>query len=95
MGKPNTLMFLLFVIIGSVVTAINSNRRIPVGVILDLDTLVGKMARTSIEMAVEDFYTVHSNYSTRLVLYTRDSHQDNVKATLAGDQSNYKTLLFF
>ncbi|XP_078148814.1 glutamate receptor 2.7-like [Carex rostrata] len=83
MGKPNKLMFLLFVIIGSVVTGKNSNRNISVGVILDLDTLLGKMARTSIEMAVEDFYTVHSNYSNRLVLDIRDSHQDNVKATLA------------
>ncbi|XP_078150482.1 glutamate receptor 2.8-like [Carex rostrata] len=34
-------------------------------------------------MALEDFYTLHSNYSTRLVLYTRDSNNDNVKATLA------------
>ncbi|XP_078150488.1 glutamate receptor 2.8-like [Carex rostrata] len=83
MGKPDTFMFLLFVIIGSVATAQNTNRNIPVGVILDLDTLLGKMARTSIAMAVEDFYTLHSNYSTRLVLYTRDSNQENVKATLA------------
>ena len=85
METPNTLMFLLFVIIVSVVTAQNSNRNIPVGVILDFDTLVGKMVRASIAMAVEDFYTLHSNYSTRLVLYTRDSNNDNVKATLAGD----------
>ncbi|XP_078150472.1 glutamate receptor 2.8-like isoform X2 [Carex rostrata] len=83
MGKPNKLMFLLFLIIVSVVTGKNSNRNISVGVILDLDTLEGKMARTSIEMAVQDFYTIHSNYSTRLVLDIRDSHQDNVKATLA------------
>ncbi|XP_078150469.1 glutamate receptor 2.7-like [Carex rostrata] len=83
METPNTLMFLLFAIIISVVTAQNSNRNIPVGVILDLDTLVGKMARTSMAMAVEDFYTVHWNYSTRLMLYTRDSNQDNVQATLA------------
>ena len=87
MESPNTLMFLLFVIIVSVVTAQNSNRNIPVGVILDLDTLVGKMARTSMAMAVEDFYMVHWNYSTRLVIYTRDSNHDNVnvQATLAGD----------
>ncbi|XP_078150479.1 glutamate receptor 2.8-like isoform X2 [Carex rostrata] len=55
----------------------------PIGVILDLDTLFGKMAQTSITMALEDFYTIHSNYSTRLVLHTRDSNKDNLKATLA------------
>ena len=86
METPNALIFLLLIILFSVVTAHqNSNKQIPVGVILDFDTLVGKMARTSIAMAVEDFYTRHSNYSTRLVLYTRDSNNDNVKATLAGD----------
>jgi ionotropic glutamate receptor len=85
METPNKLMYLLFVIIVSVVTAQNSNRNIPVGVILDLDTVVGNMARTSLAMAVEDFYMEHRNYSSRLVLYTRDSNQDNVQATLAGD----------
>lgn len=85
MDTPNALMFLLHVILFSVITAQNSNKQMPVGVILDLDTLAGKVARTSITMALEDFYTLHSNYSTRLVLYTRDSNKDDVKATLAGD----------
>lgn len=39
-----------------------------VGVILHLKSLVGKMARTSILMAMEDFYAVHMNYTT--LLYT-------------------------
>uniref|UniRef100_A0A0A9CEE5 Glutamate receptor n=1 Tax=Arundo donax TaxID=35708 RepID=A0A0A9CEE5_ARUDO len=51
-----------------------------VGVVLDLATLVGKVARTSISMAMEDFYAVHRNYTTRLVLHIRDSMSDDVQA---------------
>ncbi|XP_044950012.1 glutamate receptor 2.7-like [Hordeum vulgare subsp. vulgare] len=51
-----------------------------VGVILHLKSLVGKMARTSILMAMEDFYAVHRNYTTRLVLHIRDSNGDNIQA---------------
>ncbi|XP_078150470.1 glutamate receptor 2.7-like [Carex rostrata] len=93
MDTENALMFLLHVILFSVVTAQNSNKQIPIGVILDLDTLVGKMAQTSITVASEDFYTLHSNYSTRLVLYTRDSNKENVKAALAAQDliQNNKT----
>lgn len=55
-----------------------------VGVILDLETMVGKMAYTSISMALEDFYAVHRNYSTKLSLHTRDSHGDDIQAAAAG-----------
>ncbi|CAL5081553.1 unnamed protein product [Urochloa decumbens] len=51
-----------------------------VGVILDLGTTVGKVARTSISIAVEDFYALHPNYTTRLVLHVRDSMSDDVQA---------------
>uniref|UniRef100_A0A1D1Y7C4 Glutamate receptor n=1 Tax=Anthurium amnicola TaxID=1678845 RepID=A0A1D1Y7C4_9ARAE len=53
---------------------------IPVGVILDTGTLVGKICRTSISMAVEDFYAEHANYTTRLVPHTRDGNADVVGA---------------
>ncbi|KAM0943352.1 putative periplasmic binding protein-like I [Dioscorea sansibarensis] len=52
----------------------------PVGVVLDTATLVGKMGKTSISMAVDEFYETHRNYSTRLVIYTRDSKNDVVDA---------------
>uniref|UniRef100_A0A0A9H9X1 Uncharacterized protein n=1 Tax=Arundo donax TaxID=35708 RepID=A0A0A9H9X1_ARUDO len=51
-----------------------------VGVILDLQTLVGKMAHISISMALEDFYAIHRNYCTKLALHIRDSHGDDVEA---------------
>nr|XP_029118700.1 glutamate receptor 2.2 [Elaeis guineensis] len=52
-----------------------------VGVVLDLGTLVGKTARTSISMAIEDFYAKHSNCTTRLVVHTLDSNNDVVRAS--------------
>ena len=55
-----------------------------VGVILDLTTLVGKMGQTSISMAIDDFYSINSNYTARLVLHTKDSGNDVVQAASAG-----------
>ncbi|PIA55342.1 hypothetical protein AQUCO_00800233v1 [Aquilegia coerulea] len=52
---------------------------VDVGVILDLDTLVGKMMKSSLTMALEDYYSTH-NYTTQLVLHIRDSHGDTVDA---------------
>ncbi|PNT64642.1 hypothetical protein BRADI_4g30810v3 [Brachypodium distachyon] len=51
-----------------------------VGVILDLESMVGKIAQTSISLAMEDFYAIHHNYSTKLVLHIRDSMKDDVRA---------------
>uniref|UniRef100_A0A8R7QDM7 Receptor ligand binding region domain-containing protein n=1 Tax=Triticum urartu TaxID=4572 RepID=A0A8R7QDM7_TRIUA len=54
-----------------------------VGVILDLGSPVGKVARTSVLLAVQDFYAVHRNYSTKLVLHIRDSMGDVQAASAA------------
>ncbi|XP_037441457.1 glutamate receptor 2.8-like [Triticum dicoccoides] len=76
------IMFLLLPI--NLAVAQNTSREdakeLHVGVILDLGSIVGKMARTSISLAMEDFYAVHQNYSTKLVLHTRDSMRDDVRA---------------
>lgn len=56
-----------------------------VGAILNLQSLVGKIARTSILMATEDFYAVHKNYTTKLVLHIRDSNGDNIQAACQND----------
>lgn len=58
-----------------------------VGVILDLGSLVGKIAITSISLALEDFYAAHHNYSTKLVLHIRDSMSDDVRAASQGRYS--------
>ncbi|KAK8459834.1 hypothetical protein SEVIR_2G221600v4 [Setaria viridis] len=38
------------------------------------------MVRTSIYMAMEDFYAVHRNYTTKMVLHIRDSNANSVQA---------------
>ncbi|PIA37059.1 hypothetical protein AQUCO_03100071v1 [Aquilegia coerulea] len=53
--------------------------KIDVGVILDLGPLDGKMMESCISMALKDYYSMH-NYTTQLVLHTRDSHGDVVDA---------------
>ncbi|GLT44477.1 hypothetical protein SLA2020_183710 [Shorea laevis] len=66
-----------------VVTAQNTTIPVNVGVVLDLDSWVGKLGLSCIEMALQDFYSNHGNYRTRLVLHTRDSERDVVGAAAA------------
>ncbi|KAL3745662.1 hypothetical protein ACJRO7_014735 [Eucalyptus globulus] len=54
-----------------------------VGVILDLETLVGQMGLTCINMSLSDFYSSNPSYKTRLVLNVRDSKRDEVAAAAA------------
>lgn len=76
-----TTSFVVFVILSFAQEApISEAATLNVGVILNLQSLVGKMARTSILMAMEDFYAVHRNYTTKLVLHIRDSSADSVQA---------------
>lgn len=54
-----------------------------VGVVLDLDSLVGYMGLTSLNVAHRDFYSLHPNYTTRLVLNVRDSIGNTIDAASA------------
>lgn len=56
-----------------------------VGVILDLASDPGRRWRTSISMAVEDYYATHTNSTTRVDLHFRDSSGDAVAAASAGE----------
>ncbi|CAL5058981.1 unnamed protein product [Urochloa decumbens] len=78
-------MFLFLAFSSAVAQNITESRvkEFHVGVVLDLGTTVGKVAHTSISIAVEDFYAVHPNYTTRLVLHVRDSMTDDVQAASA------------
>ncbi|RRT60086.1 hypothetical protein B296_00042668, partial [Ensete ventricosum] len=58
----------------------------------DKNTLPGKRSRTSIFMAVEDFYAVHSNYTTRVVLHVKDSEKEAIGAAAAGNQSPFPNM---
>ncbi|KAI3455710.1 hypothetical protein Pfo_012373 [Paulownia fortunei] len=53
-----------------------------VGIILDFDTTVGKISRTCMSMALEDFYAKR-NHSTKIVPHFRDSNSDVVGAASA------------
>ncbi|KAH7865526.1 hypothetical protein Vadar_007794 [Vaccinium darrowii] len=44
-----------------------------VGVVLDLDSVVGRVGQSCLSMALSDFYSLHPNYTTRLSLHVRDS----------------------
>ena len=57
---------------------------IPVGVVLDLKSPVGRVAESYMSMALSDFYAVNDNYSTRLSLLTKDSGNDIIAAASAG-----------
>ncbi|GKU87448.1 hypothetical protein SLEP1_g1844 [Rubroshorea leprosula] len=66
-----------------------------VGVVLDMDMWVGKLGLSCINMALQDFYSYHGNYATRLVLNIRDSRGDVVGAAAAGTASFFSLFLFF
>ncbi|KAL0319519.1 UNVERIFIED_CONTAM: Glutamate receptor 2.2 [Sesamum angustifolium] len=53
-----------------------------VGVILDFDTTVGKITKTCLSMALQDFYAKR-NHSTMIVPHFRDSYDDVVGAASA------------
>ncbi|KAL8466484.1 hypothetical protein ACS0TY_035535 [Phlomoides rotata] len=83
MQIPNLIFFLLLLV--SFCSAPSNSTTVPakadVGVILDLETPVGKIIKTCISMSIEDFYTKHENYSTMIVPHFRDSRSDIVAAT--------------
>ncbi|KAL8458833.1 hypothetical protein ACS0TY_036368 [Phlomoides rotata] len=83
MQIPNLIFFLLLLI--SFCSAPSNSTTIPakadVGVILDLETPLGKIIKTCISMSIEDFYVKHENSSTMIVPHFRDSKSDIVAAT--------------
>lgn len=62
-----------------------SKKMVPVGVILDHDSGVGKMGKSYIAMAVSDFYARYADYKTRLnPAAMKNSVKDPVVAASAG-----------
>lgn len=58
---------------------------IHVGVILDMKSREGRIVLSCISAAVSDFYQLHKNYSTRVVLHSRDSKGEPLHALSAGE----------
>nr|GEY44677.1 extracellular ligand-binding receptor [Tanacetum cinerariifolium] len=82
-GKRRDLLFLVLMTLcfkmrsNAQVPAYNE---IPVGVILDMGSWLGKTVHSCITMAVSDFYTLYSNYTTRIVIHNRDTHGEPLHA---------------
>jgi hypothetical protein len=92
MAKGVGIKMILFLAFSSAVAQNVTESKVEefhVGVVLDLGTTVGKVAHTSISIAVEDFYVVHPNYTTRIVLHVSDSLSDDVQAASEGECHPY------
>jgi len=83
---PQSILFLLLLIFSPSAaqnTIGSSPNKFHVGVILDLGSPVGKVGRTSVSLALEDFYASHRNCSTKVVLHFKDSAGNDVQAASA------------
>ena len=66
---------------------INGDVFIDMGIILDMESWIGKSIHRCITMAISDFYALNHSYKTRIVVHTRDSIGDLVKALSSGTLS--------
>ncbi|KAI3689380.1 hypothetical protein L2E82_47336 [Cichorium intybus] len=82
-GNHHVVVFVLMTTTLAVNVAENRNLNIGVGVILDMDSYVGKSIRISILMALEDFYKEINNSTTVIIPHFRNSNDDNVDAASA------------
>ncbi|KAG0483941.1 hypothetical protein HPP92_012025 [Vanilla planifolia] len=62
---------------------LSSTAKFDVGVILDMNTWLGKISWSCMLMAADDFYEVHSNHTTKLSFHLKDSEDDVVNAGLS------------
>ncbi|KAI3814872.1 hypothetical protein L1987_14519 [Smallanthus sonchifolius] len=76
---------LISVMMMSLLCTINSKTTtdVRIGVILDMDSSIGKMTNTCISMAINDFYQNHNHSTTVIRPHFRDSKQDNIQAASA------------
>ncbi|KAJ9567206.1 hypothetical protein OSB04_003172 [Centaurea solstitialis] len=58
----------------------SSYTEIPVGVILNMRSVVGKTVYSCITIALSEFYKVNSHYETRIVVHNRDTHGETLHA---------------
>ncbi|XP_024965451.1 glutamate receptor 1.2-like [Cynara cardunculus var. scolymus] len=64
---------------------INNETLVGMGIVLDTESWIGKSIHMCISMAISDFYALNHSYRTRIVLHTRDSKKDPLKALSAVD----------
>jgi len=87
------LLVLLFFISNCFASSQNNDDdkriRVRVGLVLDLGSVEGKIVRSSVSMALSDFYDNHNDYKTRLSLLVRDSHGEPLLALASGNILHY------
>ncbi|PAN08632.1 hypothetical protein PAHAL_1G426100 [Panicum hallii] len=75
--------FVALWLLGALVGHRTAAEPVRVGVILDLASAAGRRWKTSIQMAVDDYYASHPNSTTRVELSFKDSSGDAVGAVSA------------
>ena len=70
-------------------------QNVSVGVVLDMESWVGKMGLSCIHMSLSEFYEANSHYNTRIVLHPKDSAADVVGAAAAGSKSFLLRIICF
>ncbi|XP_023644304.1 glutamate receptor 1.3 isoform X2 [Capsella rubella] len=60
----------------------SGHEQVPVGIglVLDLGSVEGKVVKSSVSMALSDFYAIHKDYKTRVSLSFRNSHGEPLLA---------------
>ena len=75
----------LVIVFAMMTTMINGIREVGIGVILDMDSNVGKSCRVSILMALEEFYgSPYNNFTTIIHPHFHDSKSSNFDAASLG-----------
>ena len=90
MEGPVQAILIIFCILlsstGNLCSAAHNDRVVNIGVILNYNSTVGKVAKTAIEMAGDDINRdTHILNGSRLVLHFRDSHGDAIEEASAGN----------
>ncbi|KAI3671677.1 hypothetical protein L1987_87417 [Smallanthus sonchifolius] len=83
--KANMLFLLVIINLSLILRVTTGNIEIGIGVILDMDSSVGKVSKICIKMALRDFYQTH-NCTTKIIPYFRDSKSDRLQAASAAIQ---------
>ncbi|XP_038884294.1 glutamate receptor 2.8-like [Benincasa hispida] len=83
--NPVALCFLAGCAVFFATTTAQNASTVPVdvGVVLDMESWIGKMGLSCIDMSLSDFYSLNPHYKTRIVLHPRDSGRDVVGAAAA------------
>ena len=86
--KRTTLLFLMVMLvcfqIQSKAQEDLTYKEIPVGVILDMGSWVGKTVHSCITITLSEFYKVNSHYQTRIVVHNRDTQGETLHALQTG-----------